>query len=774
VRGYAFGTGAWLTDPRAVLTAEERGRPTQPLILETKLQPPRMRPGLVPRKHLVGRLRDGRGRRLTLVCAPAGYGKTTLLGQWEAEDRERIPFAWVSLDHDDADPVRLWNQLVLALHQVHPPAGVRSGEVLTAGPLAIVPVAIPLLIKELADAPQLVVVLEDWHQIRNPLCDDTMREFVEHAPESVQIVISSRADPGLPLARLRAHGDLAEVRAEQLRLSPDESGQLLRSGGVELESEDVERLTNRTEGWAAGLHLAAIALREQPDTRAFVDAFAGDSRHVLDYLARDVLDAVRPEMREFMLSTSILDTLSAELCDWVLESTGSSSMLTEIEQANLFLVPVHESRRIYRYHHLFARMLQRELALVDPDVVPRLHARASVWFENDGHVGPSVVHAIASRDVERASNLVTVHARAYWSSGQIATFIRWLDALSWPEAMADPQLAIMRATALGLTGHNADALERWIRIAADGSHEGALANGLQSIESGIALLRGLYLTKGLELGNLAAERAVELEVLSSPWRRQALAALGQTRYLLGDADGARDALEAARRLPDAPAQAAAASLVLSYLAFLELDLGRERPAERLALDALALLEERHIGGTPAAANAHLALGGARMLSTDGHGAVEHLERAAELSAPLSPSYWHAHALLRLADARHRLGRVTEASETLEAARSELQALPDTGVLASVLAEKDELLHGRRRREGFLGEELSESELRVLRRLVEGQSLREVAKELFLSLNTVKTHRRTIYRKLGASTREEALKRAAELGIAADEVTESPG
>ena len=215
-------------------------------------------------------------------------------------------------------------------------------------------------------------------------------------------------------------------------------------------------------------------------------------------------------------------------------------------------------------------------------------------------------------------------------------------------------------------------------------------------------------------------------------------------------------------------------MVLSYLAFLELDLGRERPAERLALDALALLEERHVSETPAAANPHLALGGARMLSTDGHGAVEHLEHAVELSAPLSPSYWHAHALVRLADARHRLGRVAEANDALEAARAELEALPDAGMLESVLAEKEDRLHGRRRREGFLGEPLSESELRVFQRLAEGQSLREVAKDLYLSLNTVKTHRRTIYRKLGVSSRDEALARAAELGVDPRRCLSHPG
>lgn len=746
----------------------------QPLILETKLQAPRMRSNLVPREHLLDRLREGRGRRLTLVCAPAGYGKTTLLGQWYADDHDRVPFAWLSLDRDDADPVKLWNQLVFGLHGIHPPAGVSSLDVLAAGPPGIVSAAIPLLINELADAPPLVLVLEDWHVIRNPLCDETLRAFVEHAPESVQVVISSRADPGLPLARLRAHDDLLEVRAEQLRLSPEESAELFRHDGVELETDDVRRLTNRTEGWAAGLHLASIALREQSDTRAFVEAFSGDTRHVLDYLARDVFDAVSPEMREFMLRTSILERLSAELCDWVLEISDSAALLAEIEHANLFLVSVDEAGDVYRYHQLFARMLQRELALVDPEAVAGLHARASLWFEAAGEAESAVAHAIASRDVTRSGALVGLYAREYWSSGRIATVARWLEALSWPEAVSDPELAITRAAVLALAGSPADVLERWVEVASAARTRDSLANGLHSVESGIALLRSLYLTKGLELGLAAAERAVELEVPGSLWRRQALVALGQALYLLGRGEEARVPLEEARRLPDAPGQAPGVALVLAYLAFLELDLGRDASAERLARDALALLEERHIAVSPAAANAELALGGALMLSTDGHGAVDHLERAEALSAPLRPSYWHVHALLKLAEARHRLGLSSEAADALESARSELDTLPDAGMLGVLLDELEDRLRGRHRREGFLGDALSESELRVLRRLAEGHSLREVAKHLFLSLNTVKTHRRTIYRKLGATTREEALERAAELGIAAPEPSESPG
>jgi LuxR family maltose regulon positive regulatory protein len=728
----------------------------------------------VRRERLLERLRDGRGRHLTLVCAPAGYGKTTLLVQWEAEDRERTPFVWLSLEEGDADPVHLWNQIIVGLHQAHQPIGRESAGALTAGPLAIAPVAIPRLINELVDAPPLVLVLEDWHVLRNPVCDDSMRAFVEHAPAALQVVISSRSDPGIPLARLRAHDDLAEVRAQHLRLSADESHEVLRRADLRLGEEDIERLTDRTEGWAAGLHLASIALRDQPDPSAFVEAFSGDSRHVLDYLAQDVLGAVSSDIRTFLLRTSILKTLSGPLCDAVLERTGSAGVLDEIEHANLFLVAVDEPRHVYRYHQLFATMLRRELELLEPDAIPELHARASVWFEEHGSLEASVGHAIASRDVGRASDLVTKHARDYWSSGRIATLVRWLDALSWPEAQSDPQLAVVRAAALGLTGHPSDDLERWLDVAARGSREGALANGMHSIESAVALSRSIYLTRGLEAATVAARRALELESVRSVWRRQALGALGQALYLLGRPDEARGPLEEARRLPDAQGQAPGAALVLAYLAFLALDEGRADAAEKIARDALALLEERQVTGGPALANPQLALAGAYMLGADAHGAVTELERAAALSAPLRPSYWHAHALLRLADGRHRVGHAAEAREALEAARAELSALPDAGMLPALLADKEELLNGRRRREGFLGETLSESELRVLRLLVEGRSLREVSKELFLSHNTVKTHRRTIYRKLGVSTRKEALERATELGLAVPTSVESPG
>ena len=468
----------------------------------------------------------------------------------------------------------------------------------------------------------------------------------------------------------------------------------------------------------------------------------------------------------------MLEELSAPLCDHVLEISNSAALLSDTERSNLFLVTLDESRGLYRFHQLFADMLRRELVAGEPDEPARLHTRASEWFEREGHPDAAVEHAIAAGNVRRASDLVTTHAREYWSSGRIATLVRWLEALSWPEALADPQLAFVRTAVAALVGAPAEELERWLEVVSGAAHDGPPANGLHSLESGVALARALYLTKGIAAATEAARQAIEFEQPPSTWRRQALTALGQALYLVGRAEDAREPLEEARRLPDTDGQAPSAANVLAYLALIELDAGRLGAAERLAREGLLLLERHHVENASAAANSHLALGSMLAAGTDLHGALGHLERAVELSAPLSPAYWHAHALLRLADARHRLGDASAALEALESARSELDVLPDTGMLGDLLSETEDHLSGRHRREGFLGDELSEGELRVLRLLADGRSLREVAGELYLSLNTVKSHRRTIYRKLGASTREEALERAQEL-LGANHPDETP-
>ncbi len=741
-----------------------------PRIVAAKLRIPLPRESLVPRQHLRERLRQGRGRRLTLLSAPAGYGKSTLLAQWASEDRLSTPFVWVSLDTGDADPVRLWSHVIRGLQAVHPTAGDTSLGELRGGAAAVVSGVVPTLVDELDDAPELVLVLEDWHSCSSPANDEALGLFVSQVPPAAQVVVATRSDPRLPLAQLRAHDELLEVRADQLRLSDGEAAELFARADIVLDPDDARRLNDRAEGWVTGLHLALILVLEHDDRAAFVASFSGDSRSVLDYLARDVLETVPPEQRRFLLRTSILERLSGPLCDAILDAKGSAAVLDQLERANLFLVPL-EGRDAYRYHSLFATMLRNELDMEEPEIVPTLHARASAWLEEHGDVEGAVEHAIASRDTRRVSELVTIQFRVLTNAGQVATLIRWLDQCSWPAAQAEPQLAVVRAAVAGQTGRPADEVERWLEVAPAGSQSGPLANGVASLESGVAIVRSIYLTRGPEVAAEAGERAVKIERPPSGWRRQALLGLGQALYLLGQAESARVPLEEARRLPGAGEHAAATANVLAYLALCELELERVHEAEGLARNAIELLYEHRISRThTGSSNPCTALGAALIAQSKFREAIAELERATEITASAAPSYWHAHALLRLALARHGIADVKGARVALAAAQADLDSLPIAPLLAELSKEVRARVETRPRREVRTGEELSERELDVLRLLASDLSLREVAGELYVSLNTVKTHARAIYRKVDATSRTRAVERARELELLED----SPG
>ena len=747
--------------PTSVTTRAEL--PAALRVAPRRFRPPLVREGLIQRPDLLERLREGRERSLTLVCAPAGYGKTTVIAQWEAADRERVPFAWISLDERDSDPVRLWAHLIAGLQEVIAGVGESALETLPAGPRSIAVAALPLLVEDLRSIPSLVVVLDDWHLVRDPVCDETIGALVEQAPDQVQLVISSRADPGLPIARLRAHGELTEVRATDLRISAEHVAQLFRQADIELDLEDVERITERTEGWLAGICLALLVAKEHEDRPRFVAEFSGDTRHVLDYLSRDVLDSVRPELRDFVTRTSVLERLSAELCDAVLERSDSESMLVEVERANLFLVQLDEAAREYRYHQLFASMLQRELEASDREAPLVLHARAADWYEANGDSEAAVKHAIESRDVDRASTLVTRHSVPMISTGRTGSVNRWLRTLSWPAAEADPQLAIVRALAAGMNGRGRDEIERWLEVAAAAPDMGPLANGITSLRSAVAMIRALFLTRGIAEAEQGARFVLEHEPEASPWRYAGLVPLGQALFLQGRYEEAGAPLAEARALPGARGLAST-SIGMSYQALIELDAGDVASSERLAREALALAVENGHSSDITAANPHLALGRALMQGPDLYAAIDHLERAVELTAPLESPYWHVHALLHLVAARHRLGDDEGAETALAQARAAMDDLPDVGMLGDLMSAVQQELAARSRREGFLGQDLSEAELRVLRSFASGASVADVARELYLSQNTVKTHRRTIYRKLGASTRADMLERAAETGL----------
>jgi len=402
--------------PRAV--ASERDA-----LLATKLNVPGSRPGLVPRPRLSERLDEGLRRGPVLVCAPAGYGKTVLLAEWA--QRGQVPAAWLSLDSGDNDPARFWRHAVAALDRVRPGIGGRAGPLLgPPAPPSFEPLLMAL-INELAAGPgggEVLLVLDDYHAIGAQPVHASVGFMLEHRPPGLHLALASRSDPPLALARLRARGQLTELRATDLRFTAGEAAGLLQQTGagpdLALPKEAVAALVARTEGWAAGLQLAALSLREQEDVATFVAAFTGSHRYVLDYLAEEVLERQGGQVRAFLLETSVLDRLSGELCDAVTGRPGSQALLKHVERAGLFLVPLDEVRGWWRYHHLFADLLRARLRAEQPGQVARLHRDAAGWYEEHGLADEAIRHAVAAGEVTWAARLIERHFDAARGGGR--------------------------------------------------------------------------------------------------------------------------------------------------------------------------------------------------------------------------------------------------------------------------------------------------------------------------------------------------------------------
>jgi LuxR family transcriptional regulator, maltose regulon positive regulatory protein len=420
-------------------------------VLATKLHIPRPRPGSLDRSRLLERLSLGTAGELTLVCAPAGFGKTTLLGEWAR--RSRRPVAWLSLDAGDSDPARFWRAVAAALDGTRAGLGQRAAALLQ-GPQLSLEAMLSVLVDELLAVPgEVVLVLDDYHLVEAPPVHDSLAVLLERLPPQLRLVVASRADPPLPLARLRARGQLAELRQADLRFSPEETAELLRAAvGPDLPRAAVTALEHRTEGWVAGLQLAALSLQGRPDVAAFVDGFSGGHRHVLDYLAEEVLDRQPAPLRSFLLETSILERLCGPLCDQVTGRTGSQQLLEQAERANLFLVPLDEVRGWWRYHPLFADLLLTRLSQRQPGLVPQLHRNAAAWHETHGLADEAVGHALAAGDTRWAALLVERHVEALYRRSETATLQRWFAALPAGLVRSRPRLCLAMASWASIAG----------------------------------------------------------------------------------------------------------------------------------------------------------------------------------------------------------------------------------------------------------------------------------------------------------------------------------
>ena len=426
------------------------------MLLATKLHVPGSRSGMVPRPRLAEALDDGLSRGLVLVCAPAGYGKTVLLADWVR--RGRRPVGWLSLDGGDNDPARFWRHAVAALDRACPGIGQQVGALLgPPAPPSFDPL-VTALVNELADqrgADEVLLVLDDYHVIGSPPVHDSLGFLIEHRPPVLRLVLASRSDPPLALARLRAGGQLAELRAAELRFTAGEAAAMLRdAAGADVPDAAVAALAERTEGWAAGLQLAGLSLRGRQDVAGFVAAFTGTHRYVLDYLAEEVLEHQGERVHEFLLETSVLERLSGDLCDAVTGRAGSQALLEQVEAANLFLVPLDEVRGWWRYHHLFTSLLQARLQQEQPGRVGQLHRNAAAWCEEHGLADDAIRHAVAAGDMSWAARLIEQHFdENFFLRGEAATIDRWLSALPDELVRSRSRLLLAQALMAGTRGH---------------------------------------------------------------------------------------------------------------------------------------------------------------------------------------------------------------------------------------------------------------------------------------------------------------------------------
>jgi LuxR family maltose regulon positive regulatory protein len=451
---------------------------TSPL-LETKFHLPRPRRGLVPRPRLSDRLSSSGESALTLVSAPAGFGKTTLLTEWlAAGGEEGQAAAWLSLDQRDNDPALFWTYLVAAVQAVEPEVGSSALAMLQSSSLPIEEVLSTLLNDLAAISNDVVLVLDDYHVIDSHDVQEGMVFLLEHLPPRVRLVIASRADPALPLARLRARGELVEIRAADLRFTPDEAaGYLNGMMGLDLTAPDVAALESRTEGWIAALQLAALSMQGRDDVAGFIAGFSGDDRHIVDYLVGEVLQRQPESVGSFLLETSILGRLTGSLCDAVTGRDGGRPMLEDLDRGNLFLVPLDDRRLWYRYHHLFADMLRARLVDEQPDRVRELHRRASDWYEQNGERPEAFRHAMAGEDFDRAADLVELAIPAMGQARQEATVRGWLESLPEEVFESRPVLSISYVGVLMQTGQVAGVearladAERWLDTIAAGPQE---------------------------------------------------------------------------------------------------------------------------------------------------------------------------------------------------------------------------------------------------------------------------------------------------------------
>jgi LuxR family transcriptional regulator, maltose regulon positive regulatory protein len=732
-------------------------------LAEAKLAVPALR-RRVERPRIRRALDAGSDAALTLVAAPAGYGKTTAVRAWS--ESLNAALAWVTLDAGDDDPIRLWRYVATAVDRVR--QGLGRGALHSIGVQgSSIEDDIDALLNDLARfGKPLVVVLDDMHSVTNEDCLASIDYALVRLPAAVRVVVMTRADPALRIAQLRAAGKLAEVRASELAFTVAEARELLvEHARVGLEEEEIELLTERTEGWPAALVLAGLWLRSVDDPHQAAREFGGSHRFVAEYLSNEVVAALDDDLRSFVQEIAVLGRFTAELCDGVLERSDSASLLTELERSNLFLLPL-ERGSWFRVHSLFAEYATAQLASQDPGAASRIHRRAAEWFRSRGLPVEAVEHAAAAGDHAVVAQLLEDHHLRLLRAGAMRTLLRWARTLPDEYVAGHPTLALAAATAASVVGRGTIEQRRFLGLA-----ERALAGRPEGsnayIDAGILMVRSATLDRGVGQAVLDGRRAVELaesgadEILTS-----ALGSYARALYFAGELDAAWSAALRVVEHPDTERRPPGHAIARSTLALVAVDRGQLLSARRHAERAKELVGGIGTSRSWLGAHAFAALGA--VLAGEGKlvDAERELAHAEHYFSDEVATVHHAWLLVLLARVRVRRGRLAQAEATLRAAREALAELEDVGRISALADEVALELETARARagSGAMLESPTEAELAVLRLLATDLSTRQMAEQLYLSPNTIRSHMRALYRKLGVNARADAVARATSLGL----------
>jgi len=729
-----------------------------PVLIATKLRPAAVRDQVVPRERLVERLRSGSGLGLSLVACPAGYGKTTLLAAWHEAEAARKPVAWLTLDEGDNDPALLWSYVIQALRGACPAISLPQA----AGVAPIIDIVLPRLVNELDDLGEVTLILDDFDRLAGGAARESLAWFIDHAPRTFQLVLSTRIEPDLPLAALRAHGDLLELRADDLRFTPEEADAFLNGRlGLGLMPEEVDALVERMEGWPTGLYLTALSLRRTADRHALVTELGASSRHLLDFLETEVLQAHDPPMQALMLRSSILERLSGPLCDAVLDQQHSGPMLDALSYSNLFLIPLDDEGWWYRFHPLFARLLRVELERREPGLAPALHRRAYTWHRDHGTTGEAIAHAIAAGAHAEAAELIETSWVSHANACSYDAVLAWIRRLPEEMQSGNTRLLLVRAWMLSLSAKREEAgqvIAAAERLGQPGG--GPLPDGFSSAEASLTMLRACCPWGDVGAQLRSGRRAAELEGPGSAWRPVASWAVGMGLYFRGEPREADRWFAESAALAAASAQWLAGASSLAYRSLIAGETGRPGEQQMLAEQATELVREhgteRASGVVPLALGVSLAArgrpGDAQPLIERG---ADFLLRYRGQPTELAMALLHHGSVLRA------LGERERAQAAITEARSIIGSCPDPGILTGRLNAPGPSPAANT----SCGEEkLTRRERRVLQLLTSDLSERDIGRELYVSHNTVHSHVRSIYRKLGVSSRAHALRRTRELRL----------